>query len=83
MTAGRIFQIWKCIPIQKDKLEDVENELETVIWGKIIQNHEGQRKEEAVLKSNIFGVSGLWVRESNMTFNKWMIFNKSTTWSHL
>lgn len=47
------------MPIQKHKLEDVENEPETVIWGKIIQNHKGQRKEEAVLKSNIFGVSGL------------------------
>lgn len=30
--------------MQKDKLKGVENELGKVVWGKIIQNHECQRK---------------------------------------
>lgn len=45
--------------MQKNKLEGAENELGKVVWGKIIQNHECQKKEEAVLMDNIFAASGL------------------------
>ena len=67
--------------MQKNKLEGAENELGKIVWGKIIQNHKCQIKEEAVEKSNIIGASGLWVRGSNLTFNKWMIFNKPSLYN--
>lgn len=82
-TAGRIFQVWNGTHTYR---EEQTPRCWKWTWKSSLgdgHTESWMSKKGSVLKSKIFGESGLWVRESNLTFNKWMTFNKFTTWSHL